>query len=254
MIVRKKQGQGKPVKIYVLNFAKKIAEKEELPTNDVGIRLTKMISQDLSKSNNKTSQNDKSRLIKMTSQDLSKSKCNNNNIENLQNNTNLSSITTAEQNVSQPVKNYDRLIDELPYEDIVDDVRKQISYDYLIKNQFENNIEFIDLIVEIIANILCSKNKYITVNKEQILLERVIVQLRKIDETHIEYVFSCFKSASEIAQIKNIKAYLLTCLYNAPATMTTYYDSEVAYDFSNTDNNNKSSINYDALNKITVPI
>ena len=50
----------------------------------------------------------------------------------------------------------------------------------------------------------------------------------KLERAHIEYVRDCMGSTS--SEIRNIKAYTLAALYNAPATMEQYYTALVTRD------------------------
>lgn len=54
-------------------------------------------------------------------------------------------------------------------------------------------------------------------------------RLSRLDSSHIEYVFDCLHRNT--TQIRNIRAYLLTALHNAPATIKHYYQAEVQHDF-----------------------
>lgn len=51
----------------------------------------------------------------------------------------------------------------------------------------------------------------------------------KLDSGHLEYVFDCLRNNT--TQIRNIRAYLLTALYNAPTTINNYYQAAVQHDF-----------------------
>jgi hypothetical protein len=46
-------------------------------------------------------------------------------------------------------------------------------------------------------------------------------RLLKLDKEHIRFVFDCLKENA--TQVRNIKQYLLTVLYNAPTTMENHY-------------------------------
>ena len=50
----------------------------------------------------------------------------------------------------------------------------------------------------------------------------------KVDSQHVEYVFDAIDNNK--TEVRNIKAYLLTALYNAPATMDSYYRAAVNHD------------------------
>ncbi len=53
-------------------------------------------------------------------------------------------------------------------------------------------------------------------------------RFRRLDETHIQYVFDSLRRNTTKA--RNIRAYLLTSLYNAPATIGQFYQAEVQHD------------------------
>ena len=63
-----------------------------------------------------------------------------------------------------------------------------------------------------------------TVCQKQIVKSRFL----KINSGHLEYVFDCIDKNT--TKVGNIKAYLLAALYNAPATMDSYYRAEVNHD------------------------
>lgn len=47
---------------------------------------------------------------------------------------------------------------------------------------------------------------------------------------HIRYVMNCLQENT--VKIRNIKQYLLAALYNAPATIDSYYRAEVSHDMA----------------------
>ena len=53
-------------------------------------------------------------------------------------------------------------------------------------------------------------------------------RLLKLNSAHIQYVFECIDKNT--TKVRNIKSYLLTTLYNAPATIDHYYRAEVNHD------------------------
>ena len=50
----------------------------------------------------------------------------------------------------------------------------------------------------------------------------------KINSEHIEYVIECVSSNK--TKIGNIKQYLLTSIFNAPTTISSYYIARVNHD------------------------
>jgi len=55
----------------------------------------------------------------------------------------------------------------------------------------------------------------------------------EIRAAHVEYVFE--QQDRTTTEIRNIKAYMLTSLYNAPVTIDSYFAARVAWDMANTD-------------------
>ena len=50
----------------------------------------------------------------------------------------------------------------------------------------------------------------------------------KLNSSHLNYVIGCMKNTT--TKITNIKAYMVTTLYNAPSTINHYYQQEVQHD------------------------
>ena len=53
----------------------------------------------------------------------------------------------------------------------------------------------------------------------------------KLDYSHIDYVLSCLNE--NVTDVRNIKQYLLASLYNAPLTISNYYQARYKYDHAN---------------------
>ena len=101
-------------------------------------------------------------------------------------------------------------------------IKENIEYEY----QFEK--EKIDELVEIMLDVICSKKDAIRVNGEDIPHEVVKSRFLKLDSSHIDYVLTAMQKNT--SDVKNIRAYLITALYNAPATMDSYYTAWVNHD------------------------
>ena len=108
---------------------------------------------------------------------------------------------------------------------IRDSVRSQIGYSCLVTPY---NRDRMDEIVELMVEILCTGRKTITISGAEYPAELVRERMRKINSMHIEYIFGCLEQNA--SRVRNIKKYLLTTLFNAPATMGNYYDAQVRYD------------------------
>ena len=85
-----------------------------------------------------------------------------------------------------------------------------------------------DEIIELMVEILCTGRETITISGTEYPAELVRERMRKINSMHIEYIFGCLEQNA--SRVRNIKKYLLTTLFNAPATMGNYYDAQVRYD------------------------
>ena len=107
------------------------------------------------------------------------------------------------------------------------EVKECIEYAHLCA-QF--NREDVDEMVELITDVLCTTRPTVRIGGEDIPTEQVKGRLQMLDNGHLEYVFDCMRRNT--TEIRNIRAYLLTALYNAPVTMSPYYQAAVQHDFS----------------------
>ena len=92
------------------------------------------------------------------------------------------------------------------------------------------NAESLDEIVEIMLDAICSTNTTIRINGEEMPQAVVKSRFLKLRSSHIEYVFDALKQNP--SDIRNIRSYLLTTLYNASLTMDNYYTALVNHDMS----------------------
>ena len=108
------------------------------------------------------------------------------------------------------------------YEEII---KENIEYDIMCQRY---NRERLDEIVELILETMCGGRRYIRICGQDYPAEVVKSRLLKLNSSHVEYVFDCIDKNT--TKIRNIKSYLLTTLYNAPATIDHYYRAEVNHD------------------------
>ena len=114
-------------------------------------------------------------------------------------------------------------------DEIREEVKDQIEYDYACKQFGKDKI---DGIVDIMVEVLLSVGT-VNIGRNQIPAEQVKNVFRKINMDHLEYIFDCIEETSREKKIRNMKSYLMTALYNAPMTMDVYYDSDYNYDSHN---------------------
>ena len=104
-------------------------------------------------------------------------------------------------------------------------IKSNISYDALLKDCGVGNQKYIDAIVDLMVEIMCVKKDTIVIAGGEYPYQLVVSRLMKIDDTHVRYVLECLEDNNK--KIHQVKAYLLTCLFNAPVTIGNYYQNRV---------------------------
>ena len=108
---------------------------------------------------------------------------------------------------------------------IRDSVRSQIGYSCLVTPY---NRDRMDEIVELMVEILCTTSPTLLISGEEYPIELVHERFQQINSLHIQYMFECLRNNA--SSIRNIKAYMLAVLFNAPSTLSAYYDAQVRHD------------------------
>ena len=104
---------------------------------------------------------------------------------------------------------------------------ENIEYD-ITRRQLGYDADILDEIVDIMVDTVCSTKPMIRIGGQDFPLEVVKSRLLKLNSEHISYVVSSLKSNT--TKVRNIRAYLLTALYNAPTTISSYYTALVNHD------------------------
>lgn len=190
LIERRKQGQGRPTLIYVKNFIPSCNERV----------LTR--------------QKYDSRIVKSTSLDSSKVRCNH------------IDINHTEYNQTDPIISQEGCANDMRelYREYFDE---QLAV-RMLKERYPHQREMLDGIEELILDTVCSGKANIRLLGENMPAEVVKSRFMKLDSSHIEYVIESMKRTT--TRIRNIRQYLLAALYNAPATIDSYYQQEVLSD------------------------
>ena len=227
LIERVKQGQGKPAIIYLKKFyeledtarSTKLSEIESQDFQESKVktfenrktRLSKIESQDFWKSKNKTFENRKSGLSEIEKQDFRKSKCNNTDI----NNTDINYIYPINQD-NYNIQNSDTQTEEEwidRYTKTVDEIKKQIDYDYLI-DYAERDI--VDEVVNIMAEVMTVPRPKYKIEGDFVEYDAVLNNLKKITAEQLEVCLLAYSRQRQ--RIRNPKAYWISVLYNIPLT------------------------------------
>ena len=132
------------------------------------------------------------------------------------------SIYPAEPEAANRTDGMDRIELIEAYREII---KENIEYDLLV---LRYGRERLDEALELMLEVILSKRPYIRIAGDDFPREIVKSRFLKINSGHLEYVFDCIDKNT--TKVGNIKAYLLAALYNAPATMDSYYRAEVNHD------------------------
>ena len=227
LIERVKQGQGKPAIIYLKKFyeledtarSTKLSEIESQDFQESKVktfenrktRLSEIESQDFRESKNKTFENRKSGLSEIESLEFRKSKCNYNNI----NNTDINYIYPINQD-NYNIQNSDTQTEEEwidRYTKTVDEIKKQIDYDYLI-DYAERDI--VDEVVNIMAEVMTVPRPKYKIEGDFVEYDAVLNNLKKITAEQLEVCLLAYSRQRQ--RIRNPKAYWISVLYNIPLT------------------------------------
>lgn len=119
----------------------------------------------------------------------------------------------------------DRMDEREQYRELI---RDNLEIDFLSQNR-RYDIDRLNEIVEIMLDAVCSTSPTIRINGEDMPQPVVKSRFLKLDSGHIEYVLQSMADCP--SDIRNIRAYLLTALYNASLTIDNYYSARVNYDF-----------------------
>ena len=119
--------------------------------------------------------------------------------------------------------------------DVMDDVqtyieliKENISYDHHMHYDGYGKRELYDELFQVICEVVCVKRPTIRVAGEEYPYELVKSRFLKLESSHLEYVIGCMQDTT--TKITNIKAYMVTALYNAPTTISHFYQQEVQHD------------------------
>ena len=108
-------------------------------------------------------------------------------------------------------------------------IRDNTEYDFLIQQNPEKKETILELI-DIIVDTVCSTKPTIRVNGEDIPHDIVKSVFLKLNSSHIEYVLDAMDN--NVSDVRNIRSYLTTALYNSRLTLNSYWKSRVNHDMN----------------------
>ena len=233
LIERRKQGQGKPTRIYVKNFTlppdPEKCTPSPAPEEPPAQTSEKPKSGLLGASEVLTSEIPKSALLGSRSLDCGKSAAN----KTDKNKTELSytepSIYPPAPAPSPPCRRRgvsDRIGQMDAYRALI---HENISYGDLLRDH-PYDADLIDGYVELMVEVCCTGRETVRVNQDDIPAAVVRSRFLKLDREHILYVMEAMQRNT--TQVANIRAYTLSALYNAPVTIGQYYTAQVSHDMA----------------------
>ena len=119
----------------------------------------------------------------------------------------------------------DMMDERSEYEEII---RENLDYNILCQDPKFDKDRFRE-IMDIMLDAVCSTAPTIRINGEDMPQQVVKSRFLKLNSSHIEYVLEAM--SKNPSDIRNIRAYLLTALYNASLTIDNYYSALVNHDF-----------------------
>ena len=107
-------------------------------------------------------------------------------------------------------------------------IRENIDYDIVMQDYKWKHRDMYEELYQIICDVVCVARQEIRIAGEDYPYSLVKSKFLKLKKSHVEYVIGCMDRNT--TKIANIKAYLITALYNAPNTISHYYSAEVNHD------------------------
>ena len=240
LVEKIRRGLGKPDIIYVKNFIIQDEGRKEPFNADVSTEVGKT---DFKRSEKPTSRSQENRLQEVGKTDFSRSeKLTSRGRENQ-----LQEVGESDPNYTdynQTEKNYtdmsypnpiNQSVGKADVIDAIDEtsaymalIRDNLEYEHHMKYDQHGDKEMYEEVYETVCDVVCVKRRTIRINGEDYPYELVKSRFLKLNSSHVEYVMGCMKET--VTKITNIRAYLITALYNAPSTMSHYYQQEVQHD------------------------
>ena len=211
LIEKKRQGQGKPTMIYLKQFMIQDAQKCNNYISGEKSAISEVKNLHVLKCKNAMSRSEE-----ITHPEVKKLHTNKNNINNTElSNTESNHIISGNDGMGFDVEAYTEIIKE------------NIELDILLE-RYPYDRELLTGIFDLILETALCKNKSIIVASSEYPAELVRSKFLKLNMFHVEYAMDCMRKNT--SKIHNIKKYLLAALFNAPSTISGYYQAEVNHD------------------------
>ena len=108
-------------------------------------------------------------------------------------------------------------------------IQENIEYEYLLQ-EYPYDQEMLNEIVELIVETVCARRKNTRIAGSDFCHESVRSRFLQLTSEHIRYVMNSLQKNT--TEVRNMKQYLLTVLFNAPTTISNYYTAQVNHDMN----------------------
>ena len=109
------------------------------------------------------------------------------------------------------------------------EIRENLDLD-LVRNRGLDFMEQISGYMDIMVQACCEQTPTVRINGSEYSRAMVRRRMYELDATHLEYVYDCMKECTP--KVRNIRAYILTALFNSYDTIDLYYDAKVLNDMT----------------------
>ena len=110
----------------------------------------------------------------------------------------------------------------------IQQIKKNLDYDcYMTNDVAYMDKDLLKELFDLICDVVCAKSEIIKISGDVYSRDYVRSKFLRLTSEHVMYVMDCIKNTT--TKIANIKAYLLVALFNAPSTISHYYQQEVKH-------------------------
>ena len=198
LIEKVRQGQGKPSKIFIMDFMSVTTEPDDSTSKESESQEVKDFN--FLKSNNFTSRSKESELPEV--KNFNAIELNNKDLEN--NDLDPTNLPTAWEDGGEE--------ESLPVGEVKAQVRDQIEYPVLCENYDQ---EIADEVVEIITEVRCRDSPKMKIGNATYPMDLVQDRMQSLTYEHVAYVLENIGCAGPV---RNPHGYLLAFLFNAPSS------------------------------------
>ena len=211
LIEKRRQGQGKPTIIYVKQFVVQDVQMCKNYTSEKNSGISEVNNLHVLKCKNDTSRSEKNTYLEVKKLHTNKTNINNTKYSDTESNL----ISSENDRIGCDADTYKQMIEK--------NIELQV-----LKQKYPHDDEMLDGIMDLILETVLCQNETIVIASSRYPADLVKSKLLRLNTSHVEYAMECLKTNT--TKIRNIKKYLLATLFNAPSTISGYFQSEVNYD------------------------